>query len=147
VSGCHVKLDGDLTDGVEASLSRLLKVLVGPKVRLSCAGIRRINSVGVVQWRQFVEAAQKSVALEFEKLSVPFLGYVTLLPAFVGRGSILSLHLPHTCRACKKSAELLVDMADLKRDQMVPPVVCPGCGTSMVVDLDLDDLLQDLGWA
>ena len=140
-NGTVVKLDGEIVDDTGADLERLKSALVGPRVIINAAGVSKVNSVGVVVWRQFLESIHDRFKIEFVECSVTFLGYVTMLPTFAGKGRVKSFYMPLSCRPCKSEGEVLVDAAELARTRSLPPCVCTICGDPMSPDLDVDDVV------
>jgi CheY-like chemotaxis protein len=130
----RVYLEGDLTETV--SLAGLAERL-GPEVDFDAGGVRYINSHGSRLWCTFLQGLTHVRAYTFSRCSVPFTTQATLVPGFLGRGSVVSFHAPYHCDHCERDEVRLLQTAALAEqngEPVTPRFQCPECGGSLVLD-------------
>lgn len=85
------------------------------ELRVSCKGVRRINSIGVKSWIQFFTGLRsQGVRLRFTECSSAVIQQANLFPNFLIDGEIESLYAPFLCEDCGKESDLLFTLAELQ---------------------------------
>jgi hypothetical protein len=107
-------------------------------VNIDLSEVRRINSVGVRQWMQFVNTlADKGVEVVFERCSVPIVQQLNMIASFRGRGVVASVFAPYYCAKCDRDHRHLVELNGSLPD-LDAKMSCPTCGGM----LEFDDIAQ-----
>jgi anti-anti-sigma regulatory factor len=134
-SGTHVALVGTLDEG--GDLTPLTK-LPGP-ITIDLGELRRMNSIGVRHWMDFVRVCERSgTALVFERCSPVIVGQITMITRFMGSHShTKSLLAPYICAACKAEHNDVIEVSPAAQVQSA--ITCPKCGGGM----ELDDLVEN----
>lgn len=133
----RVKLAGEITE--TADFSRLLAELPD-KLILDLAGVERVNSRGVREWFNFVQAlngAKKQFVLD--RCSLSAVSQLNNFAEFAGGAKVLSVFAPYYCEACGKMHQRLVAINGSEMEQIKAPFPCPDCGRAA----DFDDLPDD----
>ena len=129
-----VQLVGEIDE--HADLGAVADRLAG-KVVIDLGKIRRINSVGVRAWIDFVRALEDRRVrdLAFRCCSPAVITQVNMIANFRGPARIESFYAPYICDACGNELEHLIDVGEqIARDGEVPDVACPSCGAPMSFD-------------
>lgn len=109
-----------------------------PKVVFNLRGISHINSFGVREWINLVQALGGRHELQFEECSVPIIEQLNMISNFFGEGEVLSFYAPYLCGACDQGeTEVLLEAGELTGGapvQAAPAKECPGCGAPMEFD-------------
>ncbi len=128
-----VFLRGDITETAEFGL--LPGILKG-RVDFDLSGIRYINSTGVRSWVYFLESLSGVTQYRFVNCSVSFVKQASMIPEMLGKGRVVSFHVPYLCESCELEEHRLIEveegvgMAELAQRE----VICPKCGEAMVLD-------------
>src|SRR6478672_10370794 len=93
----HIALTGELTEN--ANLGSLLEKLKGSTV-FDLSGIRRINSPGVREWINFVNALK--IPFVLQRCSIPFVNQLNMISNFRGQGEVRSVFAPYYCGSCNR---------------------------------------------
>jgi hypothetical protein len=106
--------------------------------------VRRINSVGVRNWMEFVNTlAEKNIEVVFERCSVPIVQQLNMIASFRGRGLVASVFAPYYCSKCDHDHRQLVELNGSVVD-LEAKMSCPNCGGP----LEFDDIAETyLGFA
>jgi hypothetical protein len=132
----RVTLSGELTEN--SNLAALLEKCPA-KVVFDLAGIQRINSPGVREWINFVNALDKRAATySHERCSVPFVNQLNMISNFRGKGDVKSIFAPYFCTDCSREEARLIEAGPNAGEQLRATLTCPHCGGSMEFD-DLPD--------
>lgn len=124
-------LNGDVIEGIDAALAPVGRALKSRKLTIDCAGVGRINSIGIGQWTLFLGMLPKGTALSFSHCPVSFIGYVNLLPKILGGGAVTSFFAPYRCKPCNVSQDLELLAANCHTERRFPPSACPKCQMPM----------------
>ena len=127
----RVSLAGELTEN--SNLGTLLEKLGGPAV-FDLSGINRINSPGVREWINFVNALR--IPFSLERCSVAFVNQLNMISNFRGQGEVRSVFAPYYCSSCNREENRLIDKGPNAAAQLETPMKCPSCGA----DMEFDDL-------
>jgi anti-anti-sigma regulatory factor len=106
--------------------------------------VRRINSIGVRQWMQFVNTlSERGIEVVFERCSVPIVQQLNMIASFRGRGLVASVFAPYYCSKCDQDHRHLIELNGSVPD-LEAKMTCPNCGGP----LEFDDIAQTyLGFA
>lgn len=131
--GCVVAvLEGDITEHARFDMR-----LVGERVVLDLAGVRRINSEGLRQFLNFLSELVRASAVAAERCSSSFVMQLNMLPELSSRLTVRSVFVPFECPRCLHEQEILIDApageegAPPQRPTL-PRMECKRCGTPMV---------------
>ncbi len=131
----RVVLSGDVTEN--ANLGQLLGQLPQGPLALDLSGIKRINSVGVREWIQFVDGLKKAGrSFTLERCSVPIVGQLNMISNFAGGAKVRSFFAPFYCSNCNSEQPKLIDATNDPASQLSSPDKCSACGG----ELEFDDL-------
>jgi hypothetical protein len=140
----HARLDGDLDAAAGDALARIVRELaVDPAacLDLDCAGLRAINSIGVMRWSQFREQLPPGLPLLARNCPVSFIDYANLMPAFIAPEQVLSLAVPLRCQCGYNGAPVV----DTEQVLHLPQTLrCPRCRGEAEPELPLEDYLAFL---
>jgi hypothetical protein len=106
--------------------------------RLNMRRVRRINSYGVRAWIDAVRRVPRTVAFELVECPPSVVDQINMVAGFVGRGKVVSFYAPMACERCGHEDDHLFSVADYRAAGKLPPVACPRCGATMLVD-DLEE--------
>lgn len=134
-SGDVFKLSGSVDENDK--LQDLLGILPG-KTTLSCAELRKINSVGVKAWINFF-ISQTGKEIIFVDLSPALVEQANMISNFFQGCKVESIQLPYTCSQCNSTFAQSKSVTDLKTSGFQVPVEsCPTCGNPGEFD-DIED--------
>src|SRR5690348_6840191 len=102
----HVLLYGDITEAV--SFGELVQLR--GRVLLDLAGVRRINSFGVRELLNFLEALAPRCTLEGERCSSAVVMQLNMLPELSKKLQVRSVLVPMECTRCTHEQEVAVEM-------------------------------------
>jgi anti-anti-sigma regulatory factor len=133
-----LKLAGEIVEGLD------FFQLIGktaPDTLLNCAGITRMNSVGVKTWiAYFQKEAKTGTKLRFTECSPAVVEQLNLIMNFSCGGTVESVYVPFSCKKCKKYSVELSQVKDLKVAGLNAPVsTCKICGGEAL----FDDILEE----
>jgi hypothetical protein len=141
-AGETIVLQGTFDEDSPRVLDRVREAAGASKrLSLDLGGIKRINSIGIRGWMQFIGslAGHEVLCLRCPPVMVEQLNSVR---GFRGHATIGSVLAPYLCERCNQvSYEELVVGRDVPRGGVVeeaPSRRCPTCGSEMVFD-DLPD--------
>lgn len=111
---------------------------------LDLSDVKRINSIGVRQWMEFVnKLADNGVDVVFERCSVPIVQQLNMIASFRGRGVVVSVFAPYFCQKCEHDHRHLIELNGSVPD-LEAKMMCPNCGAM----LEFDDIAETyLGFA
>jgi len=123
-----ISVNGDM--GEDLPIEKIAEGLEGDVV-FNLAGVGRMDDAGRLRWQKLLA----TVASSTERILV-----VGLPPSMIeqmdrgndlaGKGQVLSLYLPYSCRSCQTTSHLEVDVAMHQRDLQFaapPSATCPDC--------------------
>ncbi len=87
----HIRINGDITEDNELPLLRRFK----PNIIINTANVRRINSVGVQDWIDWINNLKGRIYLV--ECSPAFMAYVNMLEKFIGTATLHSFYVPFFC--------------------------------------------------
>src|SRR5262249_36086861 len=135
-SVARVRMQGEITE--TADFAPILSEH-RPKVVLDLAEVQRINSCGVREWINFMNALSKAGSeIVLEKCSVPIVNQLNMISNFKGTGAVTSVFAPYFCDSCNKDHMRLLEVAPGIKEKILEPVMCPTCSNPM----EFDDLLD-----
>lgn len=135
----HVHLAGEITE--TADFAPVLSHQ-RPQVILDLEGIKRINSCGVREWINFINALNRAGSrVTLEKCSVPIVNQLNMISNFKGGGDITSIFAPYYCEGCDQEHFRLVDVVPEIKEKLLESVPCPQCARPMEFDELLDSFL------
>lgn len=136
----RVKLEGDLdetaTDALEAIRGKLASRIV-----FDWAKTRKLNSIGVGAWIDFLDALPPATTYRFVNATVGFVAYANALRPFLGRGKVESLDVPFYCAACDDSSATRVEVKAILPGPALAEQPCPRCKKATVPDIALGHYL------
>jgi ABC-type transporter Mla MlaB component/DNA-directed RNA polymerase subunit RPC12/RpoP len=107
---------------------------------LDLSQVKRISSVGVRVWVNFVEKLkQHDIPLEMHGCSVVIVRQLNMISQFRGHGRVCSAYAPYYCAKCVKEQLRLIDLSANVAEQLRQSMPCPTCGT--MIDLDEEEEL------
>jgi CheY-like chemotaxis protein len=130
----RVFLDGDF---VETTSFAGLETRLRGHVEFDAAGVRYINSQGSRKWTAFLRELAGVPEYSFSRCSIAFTTQASLLPAFLGRGAVVSFMAPYHCDDCERDESRLLQVAALVREGtsfVVPRYRCAECGGQLAFD-------------
>ncbi len=149
--GCIIKgdtttvtLEGNLSEESEQGLLELRSQIKTPKVVFDVAGVKHINSYGVLRWMGFVRDVGAKAQLEFHRCPINFIEYCGMLRGFLGGGQAVSMLITFCCQRCEALSVRLLDCATVQAQGVLPEAACVGCGGRTRPDLDIGSLTHFL---
>ncbi len=137
----HVKLSGDLREGLEHVFADLRDRIPNGPVHIECSEVHRINSAGVAIWLPFIRELSDRCDITFDHCSTVIVDYANILRGFLGKGRVLSFHAPFACSQCGHASEQLFDAAIVRASKVFPKVICTKCSGELEPEVDTDDFL------
>jgi ABC-type transporter Mla MlaB component len=129
----RVALSGEITE--DSDFGALLSQLSTPAVIVDLADVKRINSCGVREWINFVNAlSASSHSLALERCSVAIVNQLNMISNFRGNGRVLSVLAPYFCPRCDKERSRLIDLTAGSATNIEDSIPCPTCGSAMEFD-------------
>ncbi len=133
-------MDGDkfmvtMTGAVDENLDTDLvkQVPQGAIVVLNLKGVRRINSLGMLSWRNLMTALSRVArAIYIEECTSMMVGHTSTVAGFMGRAQLLSVCPPYYCESCGASKEVTLSIAEV--ELMLESMACDKCGKTMLLD-------------
>jgi hypothetical protein len=122
----HVLLYGDITEAV--SFGELTQLR--GRVLLDLAGVRRINSFGVRELLNFLEALLVRCQIEGERCSNAVVMQLNMLPELSKKLQVRSVLAPMECTRCTHEQEVAVDIVGSKVPAL-PATRCDRCKAPM----------------
>jgi hypothetical protein len=122
-------------DLFSATPLKALAVQLGRRVVADLGDIRRINSLGVRSWIEFVQALGDR-ELVFRRCPPVMVEQINTVAGFRGRARIESVLAPYACERCQEGHQVLLEVGkDLAPPQDDAPArACPRCATPMSLD-------------
>jgi len=105
----------------------------GP-IEFDLGGVRRINSVGVREFRSLM-ARLRDREIRITRCPVVMVEQANSIAGFFGAARVESLFVPMLCAPCRREHRLLVTVADY-RARGVPVSSCSECGHGLELDDD-----------
>jgi len=106
------------------------------KVVFDLSDVRRMNSMGVREWINFVGKLPDVHCLTLSRCSIAIVTQLNMIHNFRGRAHIRSFYAPFVCDACNNEEEKLIDVAEMMTEgsARVPEFSCSACRSPMVLD-------------
>jgi anti-anti-sigma regulatory factor len=124
-----VVLNGAVDD--EANLDAIIGALPESptEFHVNCAGINRINSVGVKGWIKFFQKVQaKKLKIVFWDCSPPIVQQMNLVFNFTCGGTVQSLQGSFACEGCGNNFLLTLPVKNILASRFnIPDQKCPKC--------------------
>jgi CheY-like chemotaxis protein len=140
--GLRVIIYGEIVE--ETEFGQLSARLHG-KVRFNLAGVRYLNSSGILAWTRFLTDLRDVTDYSFIKCSTAFVLQASYSPALVGAGRIASFWLPVVCPKCNEEDQTLVEAAAFRSLKELLDGLAPcRCGGRMELDEVPDRMLAFL---
>ena len=131
----HVTLAGEIT---EDSDFRPVLGSAAKRLVINLEGVQRINSTGVREWINFINALGKeSRDVTLDRCSVAIVQQLNMISNFRGQAKVTSIFAPYFCGSCDKDRTRLLDLSQPLPD-LDATMKCPDCGEEMEFD-DLPD--------
>ena len=129
-----VKLSGVIDEDNE--LADLTESIPGSMVVIELGEIERINSCGVRDWVNWLNALEaKGADIVLVECSPAIVAQINLVNNFTGNGSVKSFYVPYFCPECDEEKVLLSEASEMGPPPHEPPVCrCDGC--DLVMDFD-----------
>jgi len=108
---------------------------LGPAPVLDLAAIRRVNSLGVRKWIQFL-AALSDRPVTLQRCPPAMVEQLNSIRNFRGHATIQSVLLPYACDACSRVNYLPLDVGPNAISSVPETSRCEQCGA----ECDFDDL-------
>ena len=127
-NGKLVRISGVIDDDFDLELNGQLEVVL-----FDLAGVTRITSFGVKEWRERLGPIEASY-LGFVGCRPALLSQFNLIPGFACGGELISFYLPYMCPECDHFAETLLDLRGETAifESVAPPErKCDECGSAM----------------
>ena len=106
-----------------------------PTVIINLEGIDLINSCGVREWVHAVQVFPKTGKVVYEKCAPRIVEQANYVANFLGNGKMTSFFAPYYCAKCKKEANVLLEVENLRsRPVKAPAAKCPTCKSAMEFD-------------
>lgn len=131
-AGLWAELMGDITEDSEFSAVLNEKPVL---LTLDLGGIKRINSTGVREWINFINALKKNGArVVFERCSVAIVQQMNMIANFAGGAEIHSIFAPYICPSCDSEEAKLIDFRTTPKPDLEAEVKCANCKETMEFD-------------
>jgi anti-anti-sigma regulatory factor len=128
----RVHLAGDFTEN--ADFTPLLAQSAN-RLIFDLGEVRRINSCGVREWINFINALQKAGrTFALERCSVPFVNQLNMISNFRGGAEVISIFAPYFCEGCGEQHTRLLQLAGDVSQTLKEQIPCPACGAPMELD-------------
>ena len=107
--GTEVTMQGSITERTVLEPPAPL----GQHLIIDCAGIERINSMGVRAWIQFFEnLGTLGVPVTLRRLSPALVLQASMISSFLGRAEVESFFAPYYCGTCEHAEDRLFRARD-----------------------------------
>jgi hypothetical protein len=127
-----IALGGDITE--EAELDLALEG-IGKNAVIDLSGIKRVNSFGVRNWVNFMQAlAEVCESVRFENCATCMVRQFSMVPTTRKGAHIGSLMLPYYCPDCDDEREIRLEVRAASAPEEPPEENCPECGEEMEFD-------------
>jgi hypothetical protein len=136
-----VMIEGQILENSE--LRALLSPPLPKQMKLYCAKIQHMNSVGVKDWISvFGSLRRLGVKLEFHECPPGVVFNINLISNFVSREEVISLQLPFSCPKCQlQYFPLLTVKTLLEQKLQLPTVKCTQCQSVCEFDDQFEEYL------
>jgi hypothetical protein len=108
---------------------------VGANATIDTSGVRRINSLGVRKWIQFI-ASLNDVPVTLVRCSPPIVEQLNCIRGFRGHATVKSVMLSYACDNCSRVNYVELEIGKNAIDSVPPTARCEQCGG----DCEFDDL-------
>lgn len=130
------RLEGEIDEF--ADMNGLAAALSGPHLTLDLGGVRRINSLGVRAWMQFLQKIGGKLS-ELRRCPPAFVEQLNCIRGFSGGAKVATVLLPYTCDSCGRLNLIEMQMGTYKPGAPLPTdPPCEKCGKPCVFD-DIPD--------
>lgn len=131
--GVGLALVGALDE--HSGLKELPSKVDGQVVYLDLAGVERINSCGVRDWMQMIDAMSGCARVVLINCSPAIVAQLNFVARFAGNATVDSILLPYVCPFCETEKKISVAAAEFSIPDFEPPECrCEDCDTSMTFD-------------
>jgi CheY-like chemotaxis protein len=130
----RVYLEGEFVENTD--FARLGKLLEG-RVDFDAARVQYVNSQGSRLWCDFLASLAAVTELTFSRCSIAFTTQASMVPAFIGKGRIVSFHAPYRCGRCNVDDMRLVQTSAMVvegGERLMPRFRCAQCNGYLVFD-------------
>jgi hypothetical protein len=142
----HFALSGAIIENAGPQLEKMLQFMhqhPNSEVVFSLDAITLMNSIGIHQWALFIKKIDPSQPIYFENCSTEVIDHINLLPAFLGRATIRSFHMPYLCPSCNARTMTLARVAEIPKGTYPTPPRC-NCGQQMELEQPEDEYFRFL---
>lgn len=137
-----VQFRGQIDARVGDALEHVRSRTQAPRLRFDCAGITRINSVGITAWLKALGTFSDR-KYSFFNCTEQFIDSAVMIPQFPGKGWIESIRVQYCCDACRYQESRGYDT-----QKGIPTLestgICPKCAEPLDTDIDLMGNLETL---
>ncbi len=140
----RIQLEGSISEHTDF---RSLIEVASDSLALDLAHVDQINSCGVREWINFVNALRElGKNLEMHRCSPAIVRQLNMISNFRGDGKVQSVLAPYFCDACDNEMTQIVDLAGIESPpEIAETLPCPNCGEDMEFDDLVDSYLGFLG--
>lgn len=135
--GLLVIVRGDITENTDFG-PLLAQVEDATTLAFDMAGVRYLNSTGIMRWCKFLEALSPDTVYTFVRASGAFIMQLGLVPQARGRGKVVSFMAPYYCEMCDAEREQILQAASLEIGDDHVPIAprfdCPKCQGNLILD-------------
>ena len=111
----------------------------GCSLVLDVGGIRRLNSIGVRKWIEFMEQCRRHCgSIEIRNCPEAFVSQVNTVSGFAHGREIASVFAPYLCESCGAEKDVLIDVSE-RLGITLPEPVCDHDAEPMIFD-DLEEV-------
>ncbi len=130
----YIRLSGVIDE--DNRLTDLLSQIQGSRLFIDLVDIERINSCGVRDWVNWLDAAtrerQDTLLID---CSPAIVAQLNLVGNFAASAGVLSIVAPYYCESCDLERTTLLTVADLEApDPRAPSLACEACAQPMAFD-------------
>ncbi|MGK5095082.1 hypothetical protein WDW89_24115 [Deltaproteobacteria bacterium TL4] len=138
-----VALNGIINEEFDyKQLANELKEANVETLRLNLQNIRRINSMGIREWFNFLKEVAWSGSVVLSECSLIFTEVLSQIEEMGHGSTIESCYLPVWCNDCEEEFELRIDMT-VSLSQQPQEVLCPDCSAVCPVEIwSIEEIIQ-----
>lgn len=108
----------------------------GSELKIRCAGINRINSVGIKLWiNHFAKLKNSKIKVTLIDCSTALVEQMNMIVNFAEGMIVESVMVPFSCQKCKSESLISYRVDDLKKLEFeIPEIKCPQCSGPAIFD-------------